>query len=81
LPTNLPLPLKLLLFLPLLPLLPLLLLFLALPVLIAAAAATGPLLSVPLDATGWGKWLAVLGLYDLVFALLAYALFDFLMED
>ncbi len=28
-----------------------------------------------------GKWLAVLALYDLVFALLAYAVFDFLLED
>jgi heme exporter protein B len=27
------------------------------------------------------KWLAVLGLYDLVFVLLAYAVFDFLLED
>ncbi len=28
-----------------------------------------------------GTWLAVLGLYDLVFVLLAYAVFDFLLED
>jgi heme exporter protein B len=28
-----------------------------------------------------GKWLAVLALYDLIFGLLAYAVFDFLMED
>ena len=28
-----------------------------------------------------GRWLAVLGLYDLVFGLLAYAVFDFLLED
>ena len=62
-------------------LLPLLLLPLALPLVIAAAAATGPLLSVPLDTAGWGKWLAMLALYDAVFGLLAYALFDFLMED
>jgi heme exporter protein B len=27
------------------------------------------------------KWLAILALYDLVFALLAYALFDFLLEE
>ena len=27
------------------------------------------------------RWLVVLGLYDLVFGLLAYAVFDFLLED
>jgi heme exporter protein B len=49
--------------------------------MIAAAAATKPLLSVPLDTSGVAKWLVVLALYDAVFGLLAYALFDFLMED
>jgi heme exporter protein B len=62
-------------------LLPLLLLPLSVPLVIAAAAATEPLLSVPLDTSDVGKWLAVLALYDVVFGLLAYALFDFLMED
>ena len=28
-----------------------------------------------------GRWLATLGLYDLLFGLIAYALFDFLVED
>jgi heme exporter protein B len=28
-----------------------------------------------------GDWLALLGLYDLLFALIAYAVFDFLVED
>ena len=28
-----------------------------------------------------GRWLAILALYDVVFALLAYAVFDFLLED
>ena len=28
-----------------------------------------------------GDWLALLGLYDLLFALIAYAVFDFLLED
>ena len=28
-----------------------------------------------------GKWVAILALYDVVFALLAYAVFDFLLED
>jgi heme exporter protein B len=27
------------------------------------------------------RWLLVLGLYDLMFGLLAYALFDYLIED
>lgn len=62
-------------------LLPLLLLPLTVPVVIAAASASKPLLSVPLDTSGAGKWIAVLALYDAVFGLLAYALFDFLMED
>jgi heme exporter protein B len=62
-------------------LLPLLLLPLVVPAMIAAAAASKPLLSVPSDTSGVGKWMAVLALYDAVFGLLAYALFDFLMED
>ena len=62
-------------------LLPLLLLPLTVPVMIGAAAATKPLLSIPLETSGVGKWLAVLALYDLIFGLLAYAVFDFLMED
>lgn len=62
-------------------LLPILLLPLTLPAVIAAAEATKPLLSLPLETTGVAKWLAVLALYDAVFGLLAYALFDFLMED
>jgi heme exporter protein B len=33
------------------------------------------------DTGSSGKWLAVLALYDAVFGLLAYALFDFLMEE
>jgi hypothetical protein len=28
-----------------------------------------------------GKWVAVLALYDLVFTLVAYGVFDFLLED
>jgi heme exporter protein B len=49
--------------------------------MIGAAAATKPLLSIPMETSGVGKWLAVLALYDLIFGLLAYAVFDFLMED
>jgi heme exporter protein B len=62
-------------------LVPLLALPLLIPVIIGAAKATTPLV---LEAGARGvevRWLLVLGLYDLVFGLLAYALFDFLVED
>jgi heme exporter protein B len=60
---------------------PLVALPLLVPVVIGAAKALAP----TLDAAGAGalpgRWLLVLGLYDLVFGLLAYAVFDFLVED
>jgi hypothetical protein len=50
-------------------------------VAIAAARATSPLfLEAGAEAVP-GRWLAILGLYDLVFGLLAYAIFDFLLEE
>lgn len=63
-------------------LVPLVLLPLAVPLMIAATGATEPLL----EAGGpvydrFGTWLLVLGLYDLVFGLVGYAVFDFLLED
>lgn len=62
-------------------LVPLLALPLLIPVVIGVAKATTPLF-LAAGAQGAGlRWLAILGLYDLVFALLAYALFDFLVED
>ena len=54
---------------------------LLIPALIATARATGPLLTLHTSGSPPGRWLALLGLYDLVFALLAYAVFDFLLED
>ena len=54
---------------------------LLIPALIATARAAGPLLRGARVRLAPGKWLAVLALYDLVFALLAYAVFDFLLED
>jgi heme exporter protein B len=51
------------------------------PALIATARACGPLLVVHGQSAPPGKWVAILALYDLVFALLAYAVFDFLLED
>jgi heme exporter protein B len=62
-------------------LVPLIALPLLIPVVIAAAKATTPLV---LEAGARGvevRWLLVLGLYDLMFGLLAYALFDYLIED
>ncbi len=52
------------------------------PALIATARAIGPLLrAVHPSGSPPGQWLAILALYDSVFALLAYAVFDFLLED
>jgi heme exporter protein B len=51
------------------------------PALIATARAAGPLLAPHTSGSPPGKWIAILALYDLVFALLAYAVFDFLLED
>jgi heme exporter protein B len=55
---------------------------LLIPALIAAARGVGPLFkSVHAPGSPPGKWLLFLALYDVVFALLAYAVFDFLLED
>jgi heme exporter protein B len=54
---------------------------LLIPALIATARAAGPLLAPHTGGSPPGKWIAILALYDLVFALLAYAVFDFLLED
>ncbi len=55
---------------------------LLLPALIATARAAGPLLAATRAAASPPlQWLAILALYDVVFALLAYAVFDFLLED
>jgi len=60
---------------------PLLTLPLMVPLLIAAARATAPLFAEggaePLEA----RWLAVLALYDAIFGLIAYAVFDYLLEE
>jgi heme exporter protein B len=54
---------------------------LLIPVVIAAASASSPLLAADGAGSVSLKWLAILGLYDLVFGLVAYAVFDFLLED
>jgi heme exporter protein B len=60
---------------------PLLLLPLLVPVLIASSKATKPLLMPDPATTDLGKWLGFMALYDMVFVLLAVAVFDFLLED
>ena len=51
------------------------------PVIIGAARATAPIFGVAGAGALPGRWLAVLALYDLIFALMAWALFDYLVED
>jgi heme exporter protein B len=60
---------------------PLLLLPLLVPVIIGAASATEPLLAGPQQPDDLGRWLGVLGLYDMVFVLVSVAVFDYLLED
>jgi len=54
---------------------------LLLPALIAIARGAGPILAVHGSGTPPGRWVAILALYDVVFGLLSYAVFDFLLED
>jgi heme exporter protein B len=60
---------------------PLLALPLLVPIVIGGARASSPLLTLSHQTAPPGRWLLTLGLYDLVFGLIAYALFDFLLED
>jgi heme exporter protein B len=60
---------------------PLLLLPLLVPVIIAAAQATEPLLAAGQSPDDLAKWLGFLALYDVVFVLVSVAVFDFLLDD
>ena len=60
---------------------PLLLLPLLVPLLIASAQATEPLLRDEAVSEDLGRWLGLLSLYDVVFVLLSVAVFDYLLED
>jgi heme exporter protein B len=60
---------------------PLLSLPLFVPIVIGGARCTAPLLAFAHRSGPSGRWLGTLGVYDLVFGLIAYALFDFLLED
>jgi heme exporter protein B len=60
---------------------PLLALPLLIPIVIGAARASSPLFALTHAGGPPGRWLLTLAVYDLVFGLLAYAVFDFLLED
>ncbi len=60
---------------------PLLALPLLVPVVLAAARSATPLLQDGGAGPLPGNWMAILAIYDLLFALIAYAVFDFLLED
>jgi len=60
---------------------PLLTLPLLVPVVLAASEATGPLLAASGPEALSYRWVAVLAVYDLLFGLVAYGVFDFLLED
>jgi heme exporter protein B len=60
---------------------PLLALPLLVPIVIGGSRASAPLLAGAHVGAPAARWLLTLGLYDLVFGLIAYAVFDFLLED
>jgi heme exporter protein B len=60
---------------------PLLALPLLVPIVIGGARASAPLLVLAHPGSPPARWLLTLALYDVVFGLIAYALFDFLLED
>ncbi len=60
---------------------PLIALPMLVPIAIGASRASAPFLSAGAHEGGGARWLLLLGLYDLLFGLIAYAVFDFLLED
>lgn len=60
---------------------PLLLMPLVVPVVIAAAKASAPLLADPSASDHLGRWLLMLTFYDLAFVLVSLGVFDYLLED
>jgi heme exporter protein B len=60
---------------------PLITLPLLVPVILATSEATAALWAAGGAETLPGRWVAILGIYDLVFGLIAYGVFDFLLED
>jgi heme exporter protein B len=63
-------------------LVPLLLLPLSIPLVVAAAKASALALAAGGPSyAGYGKWLAVLALYDMTFAAIGYGVFEYVIED
>ena len=60
---------------------PMLTLPLLIPVVLAASEATAPLFAEGGAEALPGRWVAVLAIYDLLMGLVAYGVFDFLLED
>jgi heme exporter protein B len=60
---------------------PLLALPLFVPIVIGGARASSPLLALAHPGDPAARWLLTLALYDLLFGLITYGLFDFLLED
>jgi heme exporter protein B len=60
---------------------PLMALPLLLPIVIGGAQATAPLFLQSGAEALPGRWLATLALYDVIFGLVAFGVFDFLLED
>ena len=60
---------------------PLITLPLLIPVVLGAAQATVPLFADLGSHALPGRWVAILAIYDLIFGLVAYGVFDFLLED
>ena len=60
---------------------PLLALPLFVPIVIGGARASSPLLALAHPGDPAARWLITLALYDLLFGLITYGLFDFLLED
>ncbi|MGB1583150.1 MAG: heme exporter protein CcmB [Solirubrobacterales bacterium] len=62
-------------------LVPLMTLPLFIPVLIGAAQATAPLFEETPMVVDLARWLGLIGLYDAVFVLIAYAVFEYIVGD
>ena len=60
---------------------PLVTLPLLIPVILGASEATAPLFAAGGADALPGRWLTILAIYDLIFGLVAYGVFDFLLED
>lgn len=61
--------------------LPIVMLPLMVPLVIAAGNATEPIMAPGSIGSPSARWLLILALFDTIFALLAFAVFDFLLEE